>query len=152
MRRLSLEFEHWRGALSDPAWIWPNFAPGEMACQATGKLKVSIAFMDKLQKIRTSYGRPITIVSGYRTPEHNLAVTGNRSRSGAHTFGRAADISLSSGPVDVPLILQLAWAHGMTRCGLELSKHHFRLHLDDMTADEGFAVRDDRRGLFCWTY
>ncbi len=40
----------------------------------------------------------------------------------------------------------------MTRCGLQLTSRSFRMHLDDMTAKDGFAVRPDGKGLFCWTY
>lgn len=152
MRRVSLEYGHFNEALWGDFWRWENFSPSEMACRATGRLKVGRAFMDKLQKIRKKYGRPIQVISGYRTPEHNLAVTGNRSMSGAHTFGRAVDINLAGGPADVPVILGLAWECGMTRCGLQVSSKRFKFHLDDMTAGEGFAVRTDGRGLLCWTY
>jgi len=147
-----LEYADWRDAVGDERWTWRNFTPQEMACRATGRLKVGMTFMNRLQGMRNSYGLPISIISGYRTPAHNAEVTSSRSMSGAHTYGRAADIGLNGLHVDVPLILSFAWTYGFTRCGLKLSRDRFKLHLDDMTAAEGFAVRTDGRGLFCWTY
>lgn len=152
MRRDYLEYRHWEAAKNDPAWRWTFFSPYEMRCHATERLKVGITFMNRLQHIRVNYGKPIVVVSGYRTPDHNAEVTGNGSRSGAHTFGRAVDIVPDGGVADVPLILQLAWTFGMTRCGMMISRDRWKFHLDDMTEPEGFAVRDDSKGLFCWTY
>ena len=152
MRRVSLEYRHWQAALDDPRWRRPSFGPREMACQGTGKLKIDTVFMDKLQAVRWAYGKPIAVHSGYRTPGHILTVTSNRSKTGAHTYARAADIRPEGGPADVPLILSLALTHGMTRCGLMLSRDRWKMHLDDMTAEEGFAVCHDRQGLYCWTY
>lgn len=148
----SLEYRHFTAAYADAAWRWSSFSPREMADRASGKLKVDVNFMDKLQAIRNAYGKPIIIVSGYRTPEHNAAVSQNQSMTGAHTHGRAVDISLAGGVIDVPLMLSFAWTFGMTRCGLELSSERWRFHLDDMTDQEGFAVREDARGMLCWTY
>lgn len=143
--------EHWSKINADD-WPWKNFSPEEMACQGTGKLLVNVRFMNKLQRIRGAYGKPITIVSGYRSAEHNAAVSKKKSRTGAHTFGRAVDISIAARERDVPLLMAIAWRNGMTRCGLQLTSRRFRMHLDDMTKKDGFAVREDGKGLFCWTY
>jgi len=152
LRHLHLKADHYSALERDPAWRWPHFTPYEMRCQGTEKVKVGFVFMDRLQAIRKAYGRPLSVFSGYRSPEWNLAVTKRKSRTGAHTHGRAVDLWPAGGVEDVPLILNLAWTHGMTRCGLMLSRPEQRFHLDDMTASEGFAVREDSRGLFCWTY
>ena len=149
---MDLAYLHYRFAEGASEWRWSSFSPREMACPKTGKLRVDCPFMDRLQALRDAYRKPITIVSGYRTPEYNAEVTRGRSASGAHTFGRAVDIYVNDRERDVPLILQLAWTHGFTRCGLQLSAEDWRLHLDDMTARDGFAVREDGRGLYCWTY
>lgn len=50
--------------------------------------------MDKLEVLRTKLGnRPITIVSGYRTPAYNAKVDG--AKQSQHMFATAADIRVS---------------------------------------------------------
>ncbi|MGI9434461.1 MAG: D-Ala-D-Ala carboxypeptidase family metallohydrolase [Geminicoccaceae bacterium] len=93
----------------------------------------------------------VTILSGYRSPAYNSQVTSSASMTGAHTRGRAGDIYVAARERAVPKLLSLAKNHGMTRCGLQLSQVNFRRHFDDMTAGDGFAVRDDGE-LYCWTY
>lgn len=43
-----------------------------------------------LNAIRSRYGKPIVVTSGYRSPEHNEAVGG--VKNSYHTLGLAADI------------------------------------------------------------
>lgn len=55
----------------------------------------------KLNAIRSRYGKPIVINSGYRSPEHNAAVGG--VQNSYHTLGLAADIRpLSKNAADLP--------------------------------------------------
>lgn len=49
--------------------------------------------LEQLQIIRDHFGRPITIISGYRSPSRNAAV-GGKSKS-VHMTGGAADIKVS---------------------------------------------------------
>jgi uncharacterized protein YcbK (DUF882 family) len=44
-----------------------------------------------LQAIRDEYGAPISITSGYRTPNHNASVGG--APNSLHTLGMAADVT-----------------------------------------------------------
>ena len=54
-----------------------------------------------LNAIRSRYGRPIVINSGYRSPEHNKAVGGVDNSQ--HVLGTAADIRpLSENMADLP--------------------------------------------------
>lgn len=54
-----------------------------------------------LNAIRSRYGRPIVINSGYRSPEHNKAVGGVANSQ--HVLGTAADIRpLSENMADLP--------------------------------------------------
>jgi hypothetical protein len=46
-----------------------------------------------LQPLRTAYGRPITVNSGYRAPAVNAAVGG--SKTSDHCRGQAADIEIA---------------------------------------------------------
>lgn len=45
-----------------------------------------------LDPLRKAYGKPITVNSGYRSPELNKAVNG--SKTSDHVYGRAADITV----------------------------------------------------------
>lgn len=50
-----------------------------------------------LQPIRTAYGKPLNVTSGYRCPALNKAVGG--SPTSAHLYGYAADIQPADGNV-----------------------------------------------------
>jgi uncharacterized protein YcbK (DUF882 family) len=83
-----------------------------------------------LEQLRSIIGRPIPITSGYRCPEHNLAVGGvPRSQ---HLTGRAADVGRARATV------QQAMRAGFTGIG----------------SDEGIAVHVDVRpgALARWEY
>ena len=49
-----------------------------------------------LQPVREHFGKPVTINSGYRSPESNAAVGG--SKTSDHCLGRAADIEIPGVP------------------------------------------------------
>ena len=55
-----------------PTDRWPNFAFTEMACSETGECAIDKAMMDRLQLLRSHYGCPVTITSGYRSPRHSI--------------------------------------------------------------------------------
>lgn len=74
------------------AWRWKNFSPAEIACRGTGKLKINTEAMDKLQALRTKLGKPLIVLSAYRSPEHNKAVGG--AKASKHMLGEALDISM----------------------------------------------------------
>lgn len=60
----------------------------------------------KLNAIRSRYGKPIVVTSGYRSPEHNAAVGG--VKNSYHTLGLAADIrSLSENRSDLSELQQI---------------------------------------------
>ena len=70
----------------------PNFKIKEFACQdGSDTIVLHTDFIvDKLQKIRSHFNKPITINSAYRNPTHNKKVGG--SSSSYHVKGRAFDI------------------------------------------------------------
>lgn len=53
-----------------------------------------IKLANQLQFLRDYTGRPITINSAYRCPEHNAKVGG--SKTSQHLLGKAADITIQS--------------------------------------------------------
>lgn len=72
--------------------ISPNFKIKEFACQdGSDTIVLHTDFVvDKLQKIRSHFNKPITINSAYRNPTHNRKVGG--ASSSYHVKGRAFDI------------------------------------------------------------
>lgn len=67
-----------------------NFSEWEFMDSQTGDLCVSPELIEKLEVLRGIVGRPLEIISGYRTKATNAAV-GGASQS-QHLRGRAADI------------------------------------------------------------
>ena len=70
----------------------PNFKVKEFACQDGSDTIVlhSDFVVEKLQKIRSHFNKPVTINSAYRSPSHNRKVGG--SSNSYHVKGRAFDI------------------------------------------------------------
>lgn len=72
-----------------------NFKVREFACQdGSDPVFISAELVNVLQKIRTHFGKPITINSGFRTASHNKKVDGSTTTS-QHLYGMAADIVVS---------------------------------------------------------
>jgi zinc D-Ala-D-Ala carboxypeptidase len=94
---------------------YPNFTESEFACKHTGKNAMKPEFMDKLQALRTEYGRPMTISSGYRHPSH--PIERGKTISGEHSSGLACDVAVHG--ADAYRIIQLAIKHGFTRIGVQ---------------------------------
>ncbi len=86
-------YHHWRD-VPDGIWRWPNFSPAEIACRGTDKLLLNTPALDKLQALRDRLGKPLIVLSAYRSPEHNRAV-GGATRS-KHMDGAAFDIAMSN--------------------------------------------------------
>lgn len=101
-------------------------------CDSSGKM--SRALIAKLQALRTAFGRPIRITSGYRCLEHNKAVGGAPNSN--HLKGLAVDIAMTSS-VDRYKLLKLAIAAEFSGVGVAKSF----IHLDLRTSGE-----------FVWTY
>lgn len=70
-----------------------NFKVKEFAClDGSDPIFIDSDLVDVLQKIRSYFGRPITITSAYRTPARNKAVGGTTYSQ--HLYGKAADIKV----------------------------------------------------------
>jgi zinc D-Ala-D-Ala carboxypeptidase len=106
---------------------YPNFKKSEFDCSHCGKNEMQPDFMAALQTLRTSYGKPMRITSGYRCPQHPIEA--KKAAPGAHASGRAADIGVQG--KDAFLLLKLAFAQGFTGIGVQ-QKGASRLfiHLD----------------------
>ena len=77
------------------------FKPEEFECHCgCGEKDVNPKLIELLERIRTSFGRPIEIVSGHRCEAHNKECGGKPHSQ--HLLGNAADIVINGvAPVDV---------------------------------------------------
>lgn len=70
-----------------------NFRVKEFACtDGSDPIFIDSDLVSILQKIRTHFGKSVTITSAYRTPGKNKAVGGKAYSQ--HLYGRAADIKV----------------------------------------------------------
>lgn len=68
-----------------------DFTVQEFACKdGSDPVFIDTELVALLQGIRTHFGRPVTVNSGFRTAAHNKAVGGVSDSQ--HCYGRAADI------------------------------------------------------------
>ena len=107
---------------------YPDFTPSEFACRHTGKCEMSPDFMARLQKLRSVYGKAMTITSGYRHPSHPIEAA--KLSPGAHSTGRAADIAVQG--ADAVRLLHLALQCGFTGIGIQQKGGGRFIHLDDI--------------------
>lgn len=64
-------------SMLDQPWPWLNFNPHEVSCKHCGELHYDATAMNKLQRLRDLWGRPIVINSGHRCKSHNNNVGGS---------------------------------------------------------------------------
>lgn len=107
---------------------YPNFTQAEMRCKHTGKCEMDPRFMQRLQQLRSVYGQPMTVTSGYRDPSHPAEA--GKGTPGAHTMGRAVDIAVRG--ADAVRLLQLALQMGFTGVGVAQKGTNRFIHLDDV--------------------
>ena len=70
-----------------------NFKVKEFACtDGSDPIFIDTELVNVLQKIRSHFGKPVTITSAYRTPARNKAVGGQTYSQ--HLYGKAADIKV----------------------------------------------------------
>ena len=110
---------------------YPNFKAGEFKCSHCQAEGIYSRLLDKLQDMRTEYGRPMIITSGYRCPSHPAEVT--KSAPGAHALGLAADIGVQG--AEAYNVLKLALKHGFTGIGVQQKGNGRFIHVDIATTE-----------------
>jgi zinc D-Ala-D-Ala carboxypeptidase len=121
---------------------YPNFKREEFSCRHTGENDMQPEFMEKLQLLRTLYGKPMRITSGYRSIKH--PVEASKRAGGTHTTGRACDVAVEGS--DALLLVKLALQVGFTGIGVQQKGSGRFIHLDDVT-DKHFFSRP-----MIWSY
>jgi zinc D-Ala-D-Ala carboxypeptidase len=111
------------------SWPWKNFPQHEMRCKETGELAMLPSFMDRLQRLRDDFAKPMVISSGYRSPKHSIEIA--KSQPGTHAMGCAVDVQISG--ADVTRLIALANKHGFTGIGVRQHGEYKKriVHLDD---------------------
>ena len=112
-----------------------NFKLKEFECKCGCDMPLEvyeniIKLASQLQFLRDYTGRPITINSAYRCPEHNAKVGG--SKTSQHLLGKAADITIQSlKPAEVYRIIEdlIDMGH-MLQGGLGLYEKKGFVHYD----------------------
>jgi len=105
---------------------YPNFSTKEFTCSHCGGEGIQEALLDKLQAMRTEYGKSMKITSGYRCPQH--PIESKKSAPGAHALGLAADIAAEG--AEAYRVLQLAFKHGFTGVGVQQKGTGRFIHVD----------------------
>jgi uncharacterized protein YcbK (DUF882 family) len=115
--------------MTDMDWTkYPNFSEAEFRCKHTQKCEMNEAFMDRLQRLRSHYAKPMRVTSGYRDATHPAEAS--KRTTGAHTTGRAVDIAIQGH--EVYEVMELAYVFGFTGIGLKQHGPKRFLHLDDL--------------------
>ena len=104
------------------------FNRSEFECSHSHTCEMDQNFIDKLNKLREEFGKPLTINSGYRSPEHPIEYV--KQTPGAHASGKACDISVSR--EDALRLLELAIKLGFTGFGINQKGSSRFIHLDTL--------------------
>jgi len=114
--------------MTDLDWKrWPNFRREEFTCRCgCDKNEMAPEFMDKLQALRSVYGKPMHITSGYRCPQH--PVEREKMKPGMHTTGFACDVGISG--AEAVTLLRLALEARFRGIGVQQKGDGRFLHLD----------------------
>ena len=111
---------------------YANFSRREFVCHCgCGKADMSPDFMAVLQRVRTLYGKPMSVTSGFRCPEYDKRIGG----VGVHPTGQAADIAVSG--ENAYHLLSAAIGIGMTGIGIKQHGPYAGrfLHLDGIISE-----------------
>lgn len=106
--------------------LYPNFNKSEFDCKETGENEMQHDFMFKLQQLRTAYGKPMKITSGYRSLRHSIEA--RKTTIGTHPQGMAADIAVNG--ADAIRLLELAIRMGFNGIGIQQKGNARFIHLD----------------------
>ena len=126
---------------------YENFSEEEFKCRHCGECHMDEDTMSKAQLLRTLYGKPMKITSGYRCSEHPVeAKRAAAGRIGPHTTGKAFDTAVSGR--DAHAFLSAAHVVGFTGIGVQQKGQGRFIHLDTIKDDEHETIRRP----WIWSY
>lgn len=108
-----------------------HFAERELACPCCGTNQMDAKFMEKVEWLRTSFGKPLIKSSAYRCSSYNRQVS-TTGLLGPHTTGCAIDFFICG--EDAFRLLNIAIILGFTGIGINQKgpmEQRF-LHFDDL--------------------
>lgn len=125
--------------------ITQNFKVKEFACNGYDEVKIDTNLVQILQKIRTHFGKSVTVTSAYRPEAYNKTIK-TASKTSKHILGRAADIKISGvSPITVALYAQSIGAKGVgLYVYLDEDMQGF-VHIDTRASDTDKSIY---RGLY----
>ena len=86
-------------------------------------------FLDRLERLRVAFNRPMPLSAGFRCPMHNMAVS-ETGATGPHTTGHAVDVKVTRG--EAYALTLLACRLGFTGLGFAQKGAARYMHLDDL--------------------
>jgi len=124
--------------------ISEHFKDSELACKHCGRNLVTKTLLEALEAFRSAVGKPVTVNSAYRCPEHNKAVGG--APNSQHVLGQAADVSVKG---KTPSELEAIARKIPEIRGIGRADHHGYIHIDVRHLDTPKLATDYR---FLWCY
>jgi len=110
---------------------YPNFSEEEFKCSCCGESKMDPRTMAKIQELRTAFGKPLVVTSGYRCPNHpNEISRTEKGKVGSHGLGMAADFAVNGS--DAYKLINLAFQLNFTGIGVNQKGNGRFIHLDDV--------------------
>ena len=100
--------------------------------------KMNPDLLKKLDELRELYGKPITITSSYRGPDHPIE-SAKANGPGTHSFGVAVDIASVGGTTTLELV-RAAIAIGFNRIGISRRKNFIHLDIADKTHGRNHSI------------
>lgn len=119
------------------------FTDDELKCSCCGVNAMRPETVDRLDRLRELYGKPIALSSAYRCAKRNTEVS-STGQNGPHTTGQAVDILVRG--AEGLVLMGLAQRLGFTGFGVKQHGASRYLHLDDLPEAEG------RPRPWLWSY
>lgn len=108
------------------SWNFNNFKKEEFTCQHCGAEGINVKLVERLQKLRDLYGKPIKISSGYRCDLHPIEA--KKKIGGTHNQGLAVDILIEK--ENAYKLLELAFKLKFYGIGVNQKGKNRFIHLD----------------------
>lgn len=118
------------------------FTKKELRCSHCNQHGMNEEFMSKVELLREQLDFPFIVTSGYRCEDHPIEA--RKTSSGAHTTGRALDLSVYG--QDAHRLLSGALTAGFTGIGINQKGGSRFIHIDDIESTS------ERPRPWVWSY